>query len=261
MPVRPHALTALALAGLLAGCGGGATAAPTATGTTSGGPTAAAADVQPTTTTPAPTSPVAAATTACTTPADPVPTTGPAAAAFGADAVAAGYAFGSDLLARTTFTEAPLDQDHPQPDAFATAEQGLTPRARDSLRELTTKLAAPAVEVTPQENADLLGLSTYGVAVSYPGHTLRDPAYRDVTCGRATTEVLERPGLPDALVLRFPVSGTYLLDDPAGVPQTLVFTKQMGLSLAPTDDPARPWLLDGWRADLALDGPKPDTAP
>lgn len=130
-----------------------------------------------------------------------------------------------------------------------------------SFRVLTRGLASIAGNLSPQENADLIGLASYGVTVAYPGLTLRSPAYRDVRCGRATAEVFKRPGLSDALVLRFPVSGTFLLADAAGEPRALVFTKRMGLSLAPTGDPARPWLVDGWRADLSLDGPKPDARP
>lgn len=251
LPARTVA-AALAVAGALAGCAGGSatakTGGPTTTGPVTATATGPASGSRP------------AVTPACAVSADPVPATGPAADAFGQKQVAAAYDFAADLLATTTFSEAPLADPQPPPEAFAAAEAGLTPRARDSFRILTGKLASTTEDLTPQENADLIGLASYGVTVAYPKLTLSEPAYRDVRCGAATTEVFKRAGQPDALVLRFPVSGTFLLTDPAGQPQTIGWRKQMGLTLAPTGEPARPWLVDGWRAALSLDGPKPDAA-
>lgn len=258
MPRRPHALVPLALAGLLAGCAGGSTTAGSASDAP--GPTNPASPTTPT----GGTASDAAATTAapgCTVPADPVPTTGPAADAFGAEPVRAAYAFAADWLAASTFTAAPLTEPQPPQSAFAAAEAGLTPRARDSFRVLTAKLASTTEVLTPQDNADLISLASYGLTFERPGFTVRDPAYRDVACGPATSEVFERPGQPTALVLRFPIGGTFLLADGTGAPLTFGWRKEMGLTLVTTDDPARPWLVDGRRADLSLDGPKPDPAP
>lgn len=255
--MRPQNLPAASVAALLAwsltGCSGGTAAAPPP-----GTRTAAGTTVPPTSTS-APTPTAAPAPAVCATPVDPVPTNGPVAGHFGAAQVTAGYAFATGLLTRTTFTAAPLADPQPPQTAFAAAEEGLTPATRASFRELTARLASTTENLTPQDNTDLIGLASYGVTLAHPGLTLRSPAFRDVTCGRATTDVFRRQGQPDALVLRFPVSGTFLLTDAAGTPQQVVFTKKMELSLAPTGEPARPWLLDGWRAELAKDGPKPDT--
>lgn len=249
----PAAYAAVALAYALTGCSGG-TAADAPRHSTAVHPTSAPA------TTATPTTPALSADLpACTSPTDPVPTTGPVADQFGGAAkLTAAYRFASSLLTRTTFTATPLADPQPPQNAFAAAEAGLTPRARDSFRVLTAKLASTTENLTPQEDADLTSLASYGVTVAYPGLTLRDPAYRDVTCGKATVEALARPGLPDALVLRFLVSGAFLLADPAGRPQAVAFNKQMDLSLEATGDPRRPWLVDGWRGDRTVGAPGPD---
>ena len=251
MPPRPRALVPLVLAVLLAGCGGGSAA----TGTTTGASPTTTSSTAPAA--PAGTPSAAGTTPVCATPADPVPTSGPVARQFGSAQVTAAYAFATGFMTRTTFTEAPLADRQPPQTAFAATEAGLTPGARDSFRVLTAKLESTTENLTQQETADLIGLATFGVA-SFPGLVLRRPAYRDLTCGKATTDVFKRPGLTDALVVRFPVSGTFLLADSAGGPQQIVFSKKMDLSLAPTGDPTRPWLVDGWRAVRTVDGPKPD---
>lgn len=247
-PRTPTVLLALALTTGTAACSGGS-AADAVEGQTKPAPGG-----------PSTSPPPARDAPACAIPTRPVPSGGPAANRFGTDAVAAGYRFAADLLARSTFTRAPLADPQPPQAAFADTEAGLTARARQSFRELTAVLASPTETITPQQDADLVALASYGVTASLPGNSLRTPAYRDVTCGPATTEVLPRPGLPDALVLRFPVSGSYLVTGPTGAPEVLAYRKDMDLSLAPTDDPARPWLLDGWRARRHTDGPDPDPA-
>lgn len=87
----------------------------------------------------------------------------------------AAYAFSTPLLSRTAFTAAPLADPRPRQHAFAAAKEGLTPAARDSFRVLTRKLASTTETVSPQENADMVGLASYGVVVAYPGLTVRTP--------------------------------------------------------------------------------------
>lgn len=258
-------LVPLALAGLLTGCAGGsATGDTTPTGapasaaaspSAGGSPVASAPSGSPAAT--------AAAAPGCATSAGPVPTTGPAVDRFGAGPVQDAYMFAADWIAASTFTAAPLGDPHPPQTAFAGTEAGLTPAALVTFRKLTELLASTTETLSPQQNADLLSVASYGTVAAAPGATFRTPAYRDVTCGPAITDVYDNVGGQTKLVLRlrFPISGTFQLVTPAGVPEQAVFTKKMDLSMLSTGDPSRPWLVDGWRADLALDGPDPDPAP
>lgn len=262
LPAR-FAVGALALVALAACAGTGSRGTPTAAAPRSGA-TLRGAPAPATTPSDAPAPSAApAGTPAVVVPAPdatapPTPFTGPAADRFGADDVMVAYRFATAYMLRSTFDGTLISLRQPRQSDFAAVEAGLTPAALGSFRRLSATLESTTENLTPQQTADLVALTTYGVTASFPGHTLRAPSYRNAGFGAAAADVFRADGRQDALVLRFPVTGTYLMNDAAGKPVALDYKKDMDLSLLQTGDPAQPWLIDGWRGTRTLDGPKPD---
>ena len=185
--------------------------------------------------------------------------TGPAAAEFGADDVMAAYRFATAYLVRTTFDPGLLALASPRLPDLAFVEDGLTPAGAADFHRLAVELDAPGVPIPPQDGADLVGLATYGVGGgTFPGYTVRTPGLRDVGYGLAQSQPFTGRNGVRSLALYFPVHGTFLLTGPDGSPAAATYSKDMALTLAPTGDPTRPWLVDGWRAVRTVDGPKPD---
>lgn len=245
-------VVAAALAGLLTGCSGSNAAPPSPAPTTTSAVPSASPGTAPVNS-PAP--------VVVPTP-DPsgsfTPFTGPAADEFGADNVMAAYKFATSFMLKSTFDGTLITLAQPRQVDFTAVEAGLTPAARALFRELTAKLESTTVNLTPEENAALVSLASYGAATAFPGYTMRSPSYRNAGFGAARAEVFKAAGRPDSLVLRFPVTGTFLLADAAGKPVIVDYKKDMVLTLVQTGDPAQPWLVDGWRGTRTVDGPKPD---
>ena len=188
------------------------------------------------------------------------PFTGEAADQFGADNVMTAYKFATKFMLQSTFDGTLITLTQPRQVDFSTVEQGLTPGAKTSFRALTALLESKTENLTPQQASDLVALTTWGVN-TFPGYTLRNPGYRNVGFGAAHAEVAKLPGRQDELILRFPVTGTFLLTDSAGKLAVVDYKKDMDLSLAESGDPAHPWLIDGWRGTRTSDGPKVDPKP
>ena len=213
--------------------------------------------------TPPPTSSSSTRAPAVVPTADPsgslAPFTGEAADHFGADNVMAAYKFSTKFMLQSTFDGTLISLTQPRQVDFSTVEQGLTPGAKTSFRALTALLESKTENLTPQQASDLVALTTWGVN-TFPGYTLRNPGYRNIGFGAARAEVSKAPGRQDELVLRFPVTGTFLLTDSAGKPAVVDYKKDVDLSLAESRNPAQPWLIDGWRGTRSVDGPKPDAS-
>lgn len=258
----PTAFLAVGLAGLLlAGCGSRQTG-PSAQTDSRARQSATAAHrgvgVTPSAPTVAPTGSTYA--TGFPTP-DPgasvAPFTGPAADRFGSDNVTTAYQFATDLAMTANFNENLAGKFVVTARDYSYLDEFLTPGAVTELHRLTAEAAKPGYHMSTKDSSALLSLAQNGMANPGLGITLRNPGVRDAGYGGATAEVYSRPGRPDALVLRFPVTGTYLISD-HGTAEVIDMHKDVAYTLVQTGQADRPWLVDGWRATYTYDGPKAD---